>query len=116
MTNDIHSYRVCTVTAAKLIFDQKVSFSEGRYEVRIVAYTLPKSKKYPDGVKLRCILLDLQENIPRLLLDNHEPFGYHLHTKMPHDKAYRIRLEVMDYEKAIEFFMGEVPKVINDEN
>ena len=100
---------------AKLIFDQRSRFLEGRFEARITAYQVPKSKKFPDGIKLSCVLLDLQEKVPRLLLDNHEPFGYHLHTKMPHDKAHRVPVDVNDFEEAIEFFMGEVPKVIKDE-
>ena len=100
---------------AKLIFDQRSRFQEGRFEARITAYQVPKSKKFPDGIKLSCVLLDLQEKMPRLLLDNHEPFGYHLHTKMPHDKAHRVPVDVKDFEEAIEFFMGEVPKVIKDE-
>lgn len=100
---------------AKLIFDQKSLFLEGRFEARITAYQVPKSKKFPDGIKLSCVLLDLQEKVPRLLLDNHEPFGYHLHTKMPHDKAHRVPVDVKDFEEAIEFFMGEAPKVIKDE-
>jgi len=100
---------------AKLIFDQRIRFIEGRFEARIKAYEVIKSKKFPDGVKLSCILLDLQEKVPRLLLDNHEPYGYHLHTKMPLDKTHRTLLNVNNFEEAIEFFMGEVPRVIENE-
>ncbi len=101
---------------AKLIYDQKQRFHEGRFEVRIIAYDVPKSKKFPDGVKLRCVLLDLEDKSPRLLLDNHEPYGYHLHTKMSHDKAHRITVRVTNVEEAIEYFMNEVRKVMKDEN
>ena len=115
LTYDIHSYKVCFVADAKLIYDQQIHFLEGRYEVRLTAYEVPKSKKFPDGVKLSCVLLDLLQKIPRLLLDNHEPYGYHLHTKMQHDKAHRVSVDVRDFEEAIEYFMGHVPRVIKDE-
>jgi hypothetical protein len=103
------------VADATLIFDQKTLLSEGRFEVRITAYQVTKSKKFPDGVKLSCVLLDLQQKSPRLLLNNHEPYGYHLHTKMPYDKTHRVTVSVKNFEEAIEFFMGEVPKVVTDE-
>lgn len=115
LTSDIHSDKVCCVADAKLIYDQQVHFLEGRFEARITAYEVTKSKKFPEGIKLRCVLLDLFEKVPRLLLDNHEPFGYHLHTKMPHDKSHRISIDVHGFEEAIEFFMAQVPKVIKDE-
>ena len=100
---------------AKLIFDQKLRFLEGRLEARIKAYEVPKSRKFPDGVKLSCVLLDLEEAVPRLLLDNHEPYGYHLHTKMPYDKTHRVQIKVTNVEQAIEYFMIEVRKVIKNE-
>lgn len=103
------------MVGAKLIYDNKTRFFEGRFEARITAYQVPKSKKFPDGIKLSCVLLDLQEKVPRLLLDNHEPYGYHLHTKMPHDKTHRVPVNVKNFEEAIEFFMNEIPKVIEDE-
>ena len=100
---------------AKLVFDQKVFFLEGRFEVRITAYEVFKNKKFSDGIKLSCVLLDLKKQVPRLLLDNHYPYGYHLHTKMPHNKTHRVPVDVQNFEEAIEFFMSQVPKVINDE-
>lgn len=63
---------------AKLIYDQRTRFLEGRFEARITAYQVPKSKKFPDGIKL-------------------------------------VPVAVENFEEAIEFFMGEVPKVIKDE-
>lgn len=100
---------------AKLLYDEKVRFLDGRLEARIVAYEVPKSKKFPDGIKLRCILLGFQIQAPRLLLDNHDPYGYHLHTKMPHNKSHRVQVDVENYEEAISFFMQEVQRMVNYE-
>lgn len=100
---------------AKLIYDQRALFLEGRFEARITAFLVPKNKKHPDGVKLSCVLLDLELRVPRLLLDNHEPYGYHLHTEMPHDKSHRVPVVVKNFEDAIEFFMKAVRKVIENE-
>ncbi len=104
------------MSSAKLIYDQRLRFLDGRFETRIKAYEVTKSKKFPDGVKLSCVLLDLEEKIPRLLLDNHEPYGYHLHTKMPYDQKHRVPIKVETVEQAIEYFITEVRKVIKNEN
>lgn len=39
-----------------------------------------------------------------ILLDNHEPYGYHLHAKLPEDKNYRVSIDIRDYIEAIKFF------------
>lgn len=101
--------------SSKLIYDYKVVLLEGGFEVRIVAYQVSKSLKFPDGIKLRCILLDLNSKEPRLLLDNHEPYGYHMHTKLPLDKKYRLKVEVKNYKLAIFLFLNEVRKLVKYE-
>ena len=103
------------MSSAKLIHDQRLRFLDGRFEARIKAYEVTKGKKFPDGVKLSCVLLDLEEKIPRLLLDNHEPFGYHLHTKLPHNKNHRVSLDVNNFEEAILLFLLEARKLVQNE-
>ncbi len=51
-----------------------------------------------------------------MLLDNHEPFGFHLHTRLPDDPTFREKLDISDYEKAIQVFMKEVRKVVSNES
>lgn len=103
------------MTNAKVLYDHKVVILADRYEARILAYEVTNNKKFPDGVKLSCVLLDVEEKVPRLLLDNHEPYGYHLHTKMPHDKSHRVQVDVKNYIEAIEFFLREAFKVVENE-
>ncbi len=88
----------------RVLIEEVIVFAGGRFQARVKAIEVPKSAKFPDGIKLRCVLLDVELNLPRLLLDNHEPFGYHLHTKLPNDKNFRESVEVSSYEDAIRLF------------
>lgn len=100
---------------ARILKDEIIMFADGRFLAQIKVIEVPKSDKFPDGIKLRCVLLDVERNVPRLLLDNHEPFGYHLHTKLPHDKKFRAAIDVVDYAEAIRLFIAEARKVVTDE-
>ncbi len=82
----------------------------------IKAYEVPRDSKYPVGVKLKCVLIDVKQDKPRVLLDNHEPFGFHLHTRLPDDPDFRVKLDIADYEEAIRVFMKEVRKVVSNES
>ena len=92
-----------------------IVFADGRFLAEVKVIEVPRSHKFPDGIKLRCVLLDVERNVPRLLLDNHEPFGYHLHTKLPEDKNFRASLDVADYSEAVRLFVAEARKVVADE-
>lgn len=55
---------------ARLIYDQKTRFLDGRLEVRITAYEVPKNKKFPDtklpqdkAVRMAIDVRDYQEAI-----------------------------------------------------
>lgn len=54
-------------------------------------------------------------NYIRLLVDNHEPFGFHIHTQLPEDKNVRIQLPVSNYSEALQLFRQEVERIINRE-
>lgn len=100
---------------ARILKNESIVFADGRFLAQIKVMEVPKSHKFPDGIKLRCVLIDVERNVPRLLLDNHEPFGYHLHTKLPEDKDFRALVEVADYTEAIRLFIAEARKVVRDE-
>jgi len=62
-------------------------------------------------------LQDSEDGAARLLVDNHQPFGFHMHTKLPRDKDHREILDVKDHKEALAFFMTEVERIIkNEEN
>ena len=78
-------------------------------------YDVGDSKKHPEGVKAKFVLIDLERNTPRLLVDNHAPFGFHMHTTLPEDHTTRIALETKDYNQAYEEFLREVERIIDNE-
>lgn len=102
---------------AVLIYEEKVTYKEGRYTVFARVYQVEKSKKFPDGIKAKFILIDSERGIERLLIDNHEPHGFHMHSRLPKDKKYREKMETKDYREALDRFFDEVRRIISeDEN
>lgn len=97
---------------ARLIQNQSLVLKDGLFVVEVKVYEVTKSKKFPEGVKVKCVLVDTETLKSRLLLDNHAPFGYHLHTKLPQDANFRLPLDIANYEDAIKIFFEEVKKVI----
>lgn len=95
--------------------DDKIILADGRFVAQVKVIEVSKSAKFPDGFKVRCVLIDCERKVPRLLLDNHEPFGYHLHTALPRDKNVRVTVEVSGYEDAIRLFIQEVRKVVEND-
>lgn len=103
------------MSKAKLLVDEKYSFQNGRYFAHVIVYEISANKKFPEGVKVRCVLVDAESDQPRLLLDNHAPFGFHLHTRLPDDKDFRVSLTVTTAAEAIKYFMSQVKKVVKNE-
>jgi len=60
--------------------------------------------------------LDLIRKVPRLLVDNHFPFGFHIHEELPENRAVRRMLETMDYECALDEFWRVVKEIADAEN
>lgn len=44
------------------------------------------------------------------------PFGYHIHTRLPEDKNFRISVDVANYEAAIKMFLKQVKRMVNHED
>lgn len=101
---------------AEILVDQTLSFKDGRFVAYVKALKVARNKRFPEGLKVRCTLVDQDHGTPLLLLDNHEPFGYHIHTKLPEDSDYRISIEVKSYAEAIEIFLKQVERLMNHEN
>jgi hypothetical protein len=76
--------------------------------------TKAKSLKFPEGMKVKCVLLNTQAGTARLVLDNHAPFGYHLHTELPHDKKFRLLLNLRSYQEAIKIFFEYARKIADE--
>ena len=64
----------------------------------------------------RNIPVDVLAKVPRLLVDNHAPFGFHVHTELPGNKGFRKILETKDYLLALDEFWRLVKEIIENEN
>ena len=65
-------------------------------------------KKYPpDGTKMTANLLRINddgENELMVLVDNHEPYGFHCHDKLPKKHDSRQEINVDKWQDAWKFF------------
>jgi hypothetical protein len=94
---------------------QQVLILDGeQYEAHIKVFEVFENPKFPQGYKVSCALVEKETGVLYVLLDNHEPYGYHLQTKLPKDKNFRVSIDVQDYKEAIELFFDEVKKVQNE--
>jgi hypothetical protein len=100
---------------AKVIVQRKIVLKDGRFVAMVTVFEVKKDKKFPDGIKAKFLLQDAHGGFARLLIDNHEPYGFHMHTKLPENSDFRIELDVTDYNEALEYFLNEVERIIKNE-
>lgn len=95
----------------KYLINEKFEIN-ARYTVVLTALRVPKSEKFQSGLKVRYVLLDSEGEFARLLVDNHEPFGFHMHTQLPEDHSIREILPTKDYNEALQIFLTEVERIV----
>lgn len=100
---------------AKVLLDQELSISE-RFRVELKVFEVGQSKKFPSGIKVSFALIDVIERAPRLLIDNHAPFGFHVHSELPKRPKIRRELKMDDYREALDEFWRLVEGVIKNED
>lgn len=86
---------------AVLVYWHKARLQE-RYVLEMEIHKVGKSAKYPDGIKYGLILTDLHNN-NRVLMDNHNPKGPHIHLN-----DQEIPYNYVDEEKLVEDFKNLV--------
>ena len=101
------------MTKAVVLLDQKLDISE-RYRAELKAFVVEICKKYPEGIKVSFALIDVIQKIPKLLIDNHAPFGFHVHEELPDNKDSRRRLKTNDYLEALDEFWRLTKEITND--
>lgn len=101
------------MAGSRIILDETVIVNS-RHRAILYAVEVPVSKKFPTGIKAKFILLH-EEGYPRLLVDNHEPYGFHMHTCLPEDRDTRVELKVTDHNEALSIFLREVERIVKDE-
>ncbi len=94
-----------------VLIDEDLTLSE-RFRVELRAYKVKPSGRYPEGVKVRYVLIDVIKSKPRILVDNHSPYGFHVHTRLPADKTHRLPLATTDYLEALSEFQRYVVEVL----
>jgi hypothetical protein len=100
---------------AKVLLDQNLDVSE-RFRVELKVFEVDPSARFPGGIKVSFALLDVIDKVPRLLIDNHEPFGFHVHAELPKDKNARKLLAIKDYQEALNEFWHLIKDIIENEN
>ena len=103
------------MSKARILINRVIVLEHDRFEARVKVYEIPKSLKYPQGHKVSCSLVERETGVLFVLLDNHEPFGYHLHTKLPEDKNFRTGVDVKNFIEAIRLFFREAKKVFYED-
>ena len=97
------------------MLSESISISE-RFRVGLKVHEVDSLEKYPEGVKARFVLVDVIEGHARLLVDNHEPYGFHIHDGLPDKKSQRTTLKTKDFNEALEIFWTHVWEVLENEN
>lgn len=98
---------------ALILRDQRFYSHSGNFEGHIRIYKIPKSAKFPEGLKVSFSLVEIETGRLMVLLDNHAPFGYHLHTRLPEDKNFRVSINARTVQEALNTFYDEVDKIEN---
>lgn len=101
-------------TKSRIIIKSAFAIDD-HYKVILYVIEVPENPSFPSGIKAKFALIHTEGNYIRLLVDNHEPFGFHIHTQLPADKNVRIQLLVSDYKEALKLFRQEVERIIRNE-
>lgn len=95
-----------------------LSGKESVVDISIIP-TLDLRKYPPDGVK--CVFKFFKEEMIGtgryellLLIDNHEPFGFHMHDRLPEVHDSRIKLPVGSWQEAWLIFDKVVKELLNE--
>ena len=100
---------------AVVLLDERLDLSE-RFRVELKVLRVEVSAKNPEGAKVSFALIDAEKGVPRLVIDNHAPFGFHVHAELPERKNRRRALATMDYLLALEEFWRLVKEITDDED
>ena len=100
---------------AKILLRRALEVSE-RFRVELKVYEVGPSLKYPEGVKARYALIDVINKLPRLIVDNHAPFGFHAHRDLPEAPNKRLILDARNHIEALDEFWNLVSEVLKNEN
>ncbi len=100
---------------ANVLMDVRLEISE-RYRVELKVFEVEAREKYPGGIKVSYVLFDSILRVPWLLVDNHAPYGLHVHEELPDNKDARRLLKTTDHLKALDEFWRLVKEFTGDKS
>lgn len=106
--DNIHIWR----DKVPVIFNKSIKM--GDYVAKMKIQSVPPNANRPDGFKINFILLRLADFERVLLVDNHAPFGYHMHAN-PSNPKERVTLEVSSPFEALDIFVKKAKEISNEE-
>lgn len=88
-----------------------------RYKIEVYIKDHDDAAMYPEGVKavFKMIRLDVNEDNESellVLIDNHQPLGFHSHAKLPENHDYRQRLYTSDWREAWSMFQEKYREIL----
>ena len=99
---------------AVVLLDEQQIIGDGRYCVLLKVLEVKRSRKFPGEIKVRFVMIDLLIGKPILIVDNHAPYGFHSHTRLPDCKQTREALAVSNYQEALEYFLQNIREIIRE--
>ena len=88
---------------AKLLFREKLVLRGGLLRDGVI-WKVPLNSRYPDGIRYRLALVDIESNQVLALFDNHYPKGHHRHLEDGTESPYRFD----SAEKLVEDYLAVV--------
>ena len=98
------------MSRAQKLLHEKLIDELGNIE-ELVIWAVPKTSKYPDGIRYRFVYVNKVREQIYVLYDNHYPKGHHRHIK-DSEEPYPYK----DIRQLIEDFKRDVQEVMKHEN
>ncbi|MBI4402542.1 MAG: hypothetical protein HY537_00180 [Deltaproteobacteria bacterium] len=89
---------------AKLVFREKLSLQSGLLRDEVI-WKIPKSERYPEGIRYCLALVDPTAEKVLVLFDNHHPKGHHRHFQDGREEPYQfdtVEQLIKDYLAAVD--------------
>lgn len=95
-----------------IIFRESIKM--GHFIAHLKIQSVPKSENRPDGYKVNFVLVDIESMKPVMIVDNHKPFGYHIHPAARDDHSIRIDLNVDSPYQALDIFIKKAKEIADE--
>ena len=92
-----------------IIFQQSKKI--GHFTAHMKIQQIPPDDNRPDGFKVNFVLIDDEMQKPVFLIDNHKPFGYHIHPNLNKDHSDREEIVVSSPFEALDLFLERIKEI-----